>query len=408
MVLPEIAVLNSTAELGGAEISLIELLRRSKENFEFHLILPEEGPLRKKAEEVGVRVWKIPWDEKIMQLGEVNKKLNFLKILQTALLIHPLAKEVSRLLCDIKAEILITNGIKSHIIGAISHKEYPIPLMWYLRDGLEGRRISSKALSFYSPRVSAVIAISHYLSKEARQFLSKSIPIHVLYNIVDVEKFHPGLSHPPDLVKKDGEIWYGMIGSLTPLKGQDLFLEAAKRVLSSIPSSRFVIVGTNFYKTESQLNYENELRLRANCFPLKGRVIFLGFRDDVPSVLSMLDVLVQSNRGPEGLGMSIIESMACGVPVIAVNRWGPAELIQDKRTGILFPWMNVEALSEKMILLGKENSMRKKLGEEARKWVHENLFPDEIVHQFADILKSALRKGSMGFSNHPVGENISH
>ena len=130
MVLPEIAVLNSTAQLGGAEISLIELLRRSKENFEFHLILPEDGPLRKKAEEVGVTVWKIPWDEKIMQLGEMNKKINLLKILQTALLIRPLARKVSRLLHDIKAQILITNGIKSHIIGAISHKGNPIPLIW--------------------------------------------------------------------------------------------------------------------------------------------------------------------------------------------------------------------------------------------------------------------------------------
>jgi glycosyltransferase involved in cell wall biosynthesis len=70
--------------------------------------------------------------------------------------------------------------------------------------------------------------------------------------------------------------------------------------------------------------------------------------------------------------------------------------------------MNVEALSEKMILLGNENSIRKKLGEEARKWVHENLIPEETAHQFTDILKSALRKGSMDFSNHPVGKNISY
>lgn len=390
MVLPEIAVLNSTAQLGGAEISLIELLRRLKENFQFHLILPEEGPLRKKAEEVGVRVWKIPWHEKIMQLGEVNKRINFLKILQTAILIHPLAKEVSRLLYNIKAEILITNGIKSHVLGAISHKGYPIPLIWYLRDGFEGRKISSKALSFYSSRVSTVIAISYYLSNEAHQFLPKSIPIHVLYNIIDLEKFQPGLPHPPDLMKKDGEIWYGMIGSLTPLKGQDLFLEAAKRVLNSIPSSRFVIVGTNFYKTESQLHYEHGLRLRANDFPLKDRVVFLGFRDDVPSVLSTLDVFVQSNRGPEGLGMSVIESMACGVPVIAVNRWGPAEIIQDGQTGVLVPWMDIEGLTEKMIQLGRDIRLRKKIGSNAHDWVRRNLVPERIVEDFADILQNTI------------------
>jgi glycosyltransferase involved in cell wall biosynthesis len=390
MTSPRVAILNSIAEIGGGEISLLELLRRSKEKFEFHLILPEEGPLRKKAQEVGAKVWKIPWHEKIIQLGEVNKRINFIKILQTAILIQPLAKEVSRLLCVIKAEILITNGIKSHILGAISHKGYPIPLIWYLRDGLEDRKISSRALSFYSPRVSTAIAISHYLSNEAHQFLSKSIPIHVLYNIVDFEKFKPSLSHPPDLVKRDGEIWFGMIGALTPLKGQDLFLQAAKKVLQFIPDARFIIVGNNFYKTEASLHYEEDLRTLAQSPPLKDRVIFIGFRNDIPEILSTLDVLVQPNRGPEGLGRSMIEAMACSVPVIAVNRWGPAEIIQDGHTGVLVPWMDIEGLTEKMIQLGRDIRLREKIGSNAHDWVRRNLVPERIVEEFTNILQNTI------------------
>jgi glycosyltransferase involved in cell wall biosynthesis len=390
MTSPKIAILNSIAQTGGAEMSLIELLRRSKENFEFHLILPEDGPLRRKAEEVGVTVWKIPWDKKITQLGEMNKKINLLKILQTTALIYPLARKVSRLLHDIKAQILITNGIKSHIIGAISHKRYPIPLIWYLRDGLEGRRISTKALGFYSSRASAAIVISHFLSKEARQLLSKSIPIHVLYNIVDFEKLQPGLSHPPDLVKGDGEIWFGMVGALTPLKGQDIFLRAADRVLNFIPNARFLIIGGNFYKTETSHNYEKDLKLQVQNSPLKDRVMFLGFRDDIPAVLSTLDVLIQPNRGPEGLGRSVLEAMACGVPVIAVNRWGPAELIQHSETGMLWSWMDIEDLTKKMILLGEQEDLRNRLGANAKEWVYKKFVPEQIVQQFQNILEDVI------------------
>ena len=390
MVLPKVAILNATAQIGGAEISLIELLRRSKENFEFHLILPEDGPLRKKAEEVGVTVHQIPWHEKIMRLGEMNKKINLLKILQTTALIYPLARKVSCLLHDIKAQILITNGIKSHIIGAISHKGNPIPLIWYLRDGLEGRRISTKALGFYSSRASAAIVISHFLSKEARQLLSRSVPIHVLYNIVDFEKFQPGFSHPPDLVKGDGEIWFGMIGALTPLKGQDLFLQAAKKVVQFIPDARFIIVGNNFYKTEASFRYEEDLRVLAQSPPLKDRVIFMGFRNDIPEIFSTLDVLVQPNRGPEGLGRSVIEGMACGVPVIAVNRWGPAELIQHSQTGMLWSWMDIEDLAKKMILLGEQEDLRNRLGANAKEWVYKKFVPEQIVQQFQNILEDVI------------------
>lgn len=393
MGLPNIAILNPIAQLGGAEISLLELLHRSREYFQFHLIVPEEGPLKRKAEEAGVKVWEIQWPEKIMHLGERNKRVSIVSLLQAGVLMRPLTREISRLLSHINAEVLITNGIKSHIIGAISSKKFQIPLIWYLRDGLEGRTLSSRVLSYYSKRCSMAITISQFIANDARRFLSRTMPIHILYNIIDFEKYQPRMPNPPDLIKKEGEIWYGMIGAITPLKGQDLFLEAARRVSDSIPNSRFIIVGTNFYKTEALLNYERDLHLQIQTSPLKDRVIFLGFRDDIPAVLSTFDVLIQPNRGPEGLGRSVLEAMACGVPVIAVDRWGPAELIKDLQTGLLFSWMNVEALAEKMICLGKEIVIRKKLGENARKWVHENLVPEKIADEFIRILKSIFTEG---------------
>jgi glycosyltransferase involved in cell wall biosynthesis len=390
MTKANIAVLNAIAQLGGAEISLLELLHRSGEHFQFHLILPEDGPLKKKAEHAGARVWEIRWPKKLMQLGERNKGYKLVKMLQAVTSISPLTKEISHLLRDIRADLLITNGIKCHIVGAVSHKRYRIPLVWYLRDGLEGRRLSSLALSFYASRCSGAIAISNFIAGDARKVLPKTVPVHVLYNIIDLKKFEPNSPAPSDLKKNDGEIWYGMIGALTVLKGQDLLLDAAEQVLESIPNARFIIVGINFYKTEASLHYEEQLRLKAEFYPLKDRVIFLGFRDDIPAVLSTLDVLVQPNRGPEGLGRSIIEAMACGVPVIAVNRWGPAELIQDCQTGMLFPWMDIESLSEKMVRLGKDPELRKKLGSDGMRWVRKNLVPEKIADEFVNVLNGIL------------------
>ncbi len=388
--LTNIAILNPISWLGGSEISLLELLSRTKERFQFHLILPAAGPLKRKAEEIGVKVWVVPWPDEIMRLGERNKRLGLFTLISAAKLSGSLTKDIARLLTEINADILISNGIKCHILGAMVRKSYPITLIWYLRDCLEGRPFSHILLSFFSSRCSSAIAISQFIARQARNFLPSSTPIYLIRNIVDLEKFKPGLAPCLDLVKKEPEVWFGTVGTITPIKGQDLFLEAAKIVVKSIPSSRFIITGADTYKTKVSINYEKRLRLLANSPVLRDRVNFLGAREDIPDILACLDVLVQPNRGPEGLGRSIIEAMACAKPVIAVNRWGPAELIQDYQTGILFPRADVKILSDKMILLAKDKELRKRLGDNARSWVYKNLVPEKIANEFIDILENAV------------------
>ena len=110
-------------------------------------------------------------------------------------------------------------------------------------------------------------------------------------------------------------------------------------------------MGSNPYVTQAGLQYEDFLRRRVRSSALLGRVKFVGFRDDVPNVLAQLDVLVQPNRGPEGLGRSVLEAMACGVPVIAVDKWGPAELIEHGHSGLLFPPRDADSLATHMLTL---------------------------------------------------------
>ena len=171
------------------------------------------------------------------------------------------------------------------------------------------------------------------------------------------------------------------MGAITPLKGHDIFLDAAERVLSQLPNAVFVIAGNNSYRTERGLGYEEGLR-RSMPPALAGRVKFVGFRNDVPNILSQLDVLVQPNRGPEGLGRSVLEAMACGVPVIAVDKWGPAELVQHGETGLLFPPLDAKLLAAHMLTLGKDESLRKFMGKLGHDWIQKNLVPRKLAGQF--------------------------
>jgi glycosyltransferase involved in cell wall biosynthesis len=259
-----------------------------------------------------------------------------------------------------------------------------------MRDGLEDRVLSRKLLTLLSRRCDLTVCISRYVAAQFRKYVSASVPANVIYNIVDLSRFRPGALPPADLRKKPEEIWYGIVGAITPLKGHDIFLDAAEKVLCELPNAIFAIVGNNPYVTEAGLRYEERLRQRVRNSPLRDRVKFVGFRNDVPGILSQLDILVQPNRGPEGLGRSVLEAMACGVPVIAVNKWGPTELIEDGRTGLLFAPLDTEQLAAHMLRLGGDESLRKTMGKRGHEWIQRNLVAAELSGKFDLVLSNAI------------------
>jgi glycosyltransferase involved in cell wall biosynthesis len=387
--LPRVAVLCAIAGLGGAEFSLLELVARLRDSYEFHLIIPGKGPFQRSAEAAGAKVWILPWPEAISSTGETAMHAGIAKMLHAAASLQPFTRRLSDLLDEIQPSVFVTNAVKAHIIGALARKPKNVPLIWYMRDGLEERILSRKLLALLSRRCDMSVCISHYVAAQLREYVSASLPAKVIYNIIDLNRFHPGVAPPADLCKGPEEIWFGVVGAITPLKGHDVFLQAAERVLKQLPNAVFVIAGNNSYFTEAGLGYE-ELLQRRSAASLGDRARFLGFRSDVPAVLSRLDVLVQPNRGPEGLGRSLLEAMACAVPVIAVDKWGPAELVKHGETGLLFRPLDNEQLAAHMVTLGRDEPLRRFMGKLGHDWIHRNLVSRKLAGQLEQVLTSMI------------------
>lgn len=394
-----IAVLAAISEVGGAEISILELASRLRDHYQFHFIVPGEGPLKAKAEQAGAITWVLNWPRALEELGETRKQLGWLPLLSGASRLPRLARQLSALLEQIRPSILVTNAIKCHVLGGLAKRAKTTPLVWYLRDGMEQRGLSRRILRLLSPRCRAAVCISRYIADEARSQISFSLPISVIYNIVDLTKFRPALPAPQDLPKRPGEVWFGNVGALTPLKGQDLFLQAAEIVAEQLPHARFLIVGGQPYKTRLSSDFPELLRRQAAMPLLKNKVAFLGFRGDLPEIVSNLDVFVQSNRGPEGLGRSVIEAMASAVPPLVVDRWGPAELVATGSTGLRFPPGDIKAMAEHMVSLGKDALLRRHLGDNARVWVEQNLAPDCLTEQARQFFDHLLRGTDFALPN---------
>jgi len=387
--LPKVAVLCAIAGLGGAELSLLEVVSRLRESYEFHLLIPGPGPLMNAAERAGAKTWILPWPEAISRTGETAMRAGPAKLLRAVVSLRAFTRDLSQVLQEIAPDVFITNAVKAHIVGALTRRDKRIPLIWYMRDGLEDRMLSRKLLRLLSGRCDRAICISQYVLAQLRQYVSATLPAQVVYNIVELNRFHPAVTPASDLHKSSGEVWFGMVGPITPLKGHDIFLDAAEKVMQQLPKARFVIVGNNPYLTEEGLCYEEGLQ-RRSAAALGQRVEFLGFRDDVPAVLSHLDVLVQPNRGPEGLGRSLLEAMASGVPVISVDKWGPAELVQHGETGLLCAPLDADALAQHMLTLGADESLRRVMGRMGRDWMQRNFASRKLAAQVDEVLAGVI------------------
>jgi glycosyltransferase involved in cell wall biosynthesis len=382
-------VLCAIAGVGGAELSLLEVVSRLRDSYEFHLMIPGEGPLQEAARRAGAKTWILPWPEAICRTGETAMRAGPVKLLRAALKLGSFTSELSAMLEDIAPAVFVTNAIKAHIVGALARRRNDVPLIWYMRDGLEDRILSRKLLRLLARRCDLAICISQYVMSQLREHVAASLPARVIYNIVDLNRFHPAVSPASDLRKEPGEVWFGIVGPVTPLKGHDIFLEAAEKVAERLPNAVFLIAGNNSYFTEAGHGYQ-ELLQRQSAKLLGDRVRFLGFRNDVPAVLSQLDVLVQANRGPEGLGRSLLEAMACGVPVIAVDKWGPAELVRHGENGLLFAPLDADALAEHMLTLGRDESLRRFMGKLGHRWIHENFVAPKLAGDVEQVLASVI------------------
>ena len=385
---PHLVALATHARLGGAERSLVELVRRLGDALRITVVVPGEGSLAAAVRDAGAACRIVAWPDSLATLGERARRPGPLGLVRAA---AGLARATARLRADLAQlapEVLLTNGAKAHVLGALARPR-GVPVVWCAREGLEDRPLSRRVLRLAGRRCDGVIAISRYVAGELRPIVPGPAPVHVVRNIVQVPERRPSL--PDDLHKPVGEVWIGVVGALTPLKAQDLFLDAAARIAADVPAARFLVVGGEPYRSEAGLQFGATLKARACALGIAERTRFLGERDDAAALIAHLDVLVQPNRGPEGLGRVILEAMAAGVAVVGVDRWGPRELVLDGETGFLVAPGDVDALAERMQRLAKDPALRVRLGAAARRWVRLHNDPGTLAQAFRAALWEIAR-----------------
>jgi len=211
-----------------------------------------------------------------------------------------------------------------------------------------------------------VVAVSDEIRDDLISTNVRPDRIRVIGNGINFDHFaqtRPTETLRVELGIRDRDVVVTIVGRLSPEKGHRAFLEAARRISVDRANVKFLVVGDGPLK--------DELCAEAARLGLDGRIVFAGFRQDMPEVYALSDILVSASS-IEGLPMTILEAMASRVPIVATRVGGVPGVIKDGETGVLVESQDAEALKAGIESLIDDPPKRGRLSRAAFEFVRTN------------------------------------
>jgi len=227
-----------------------------------------------------------------------------------------------------------------------------------------------------------IVSLYKRLAHDLASFLGISLSnIEVIPNGVDLRKFNPFIDAREikrELKLKDCKVIM-FVGRLVPVKGLKYLLKAVEILVKEIRNIKLIIVGDGPYRNE----YEKAAQ------PIKKYTLFLGFRSDVPQLLSISDVLVLPSIS-EGWPAVVLEAAACGKPVVCSNVGGIPEMVIHGKTGYLINPGDVDALAYYIARILSSDDLKESMGMAAYKYVKKYFSCEIMVRKYLKLYNALL------------------
>ena len=224
-------------------------------------------------------------------------------------------------------------------------------------------------------------------SQYLEQKIGKPSQYTTIHSGIDLNQFNPEniKGNHKDLRRVLGlhedDFVVGSVGRIAPIKGHEYLIQAAPSIVKKIPRAKFLIVG------DGPMRYEMEAL--ATQLGLDEQVFFLGMREDVPELLSIMDAFVLPSRN-EGMGRALVEAMAMGLPCVATSVGGVPEVVTDGETGLLVPAEEPKALAEAITRLAKDAELSKRLAQAAQRRALSAFGAQTMVNQISAVYQNFI------------------
>jgi glycosyltransferase involved in cell wall biosynthesis len=380
------------------------------------VVLGSNGEFEDRLRQAGIETHVIPLAE-----GVANTRKDTLgrkSLLQVGKLLGTLtyARSVARFIKQRRVDFVHTNSLKADIIGGVAARLAGVPVIWHVRDRIENDYLPAPAVRAfrYLCRVvpDFIIVNSAATLKTLRlpsprsiamrrgnPFRSRGFVVHngVVHDGVPAGHYGPdrlkggtastrgAANRGSDAAEQTPTVnapLVGLVGRISPWKGQHVFVEAAGIVRERFPEARFQIVGSAMF---GETEYERQVRDQVASLGLEECVEFTGFRSDVPELVDEFDVLVHASTTGEPFGQVIAEGMAAGKPVVATDGGAVPEIVQDGVTGILVPMGQAAPMAEAILRLLENPEEARAMGVAGAQRIEERFTMSHVVEKVEKI-----------------------
>lgn len=273
----------------------------------------------------------------------------------------------------------------------IAAKLARVPFVAHYRTMPDGH---SPLRDLYLNLADAVVTVSHACADILRGRV-RATKLTVVWNGIEASAFSPLAEAEREHLRQDlgvpgGATLAVSVGSIKPIKGQHWAVRALAQARREDADLCVLLVGP----TRSR-RYLDRLRELARNAGVEERVRFVGFRKDIPKILSASDVLLHTATS-EAFGRVLIEGMAARLPVVAFSCDGIAEVVEDGVTGYLLPPGDLDGLGERLTTLTSNSTLRARMGEAGRQRVVKRFSASRTARQVNHVIDDVLAPKLVG------------
>lgn len=383
--------------LGGAEFNLLELLAlpAARQRWEAQVACPSGSPLETALARISVPRHAYGFAPALNELRVVGRRFSPFAKIRAWQELHAATRRLQAIVAGFQPQAVISCTNKDHFAAGAAVRLAGIPSIWWVNDiisadffGWPVRRVfASKAREL----ATRLLPVSKF-SRDA--LLREGIPadrITPIHNGIALERYRRTASTliRDKLKLPANEPLIGLVGRITPWKGQDFFLKLAQAWSAMGRPGRFVIIGRAF---NEDAPFEAQLHQFVRTHHLESRVHFVAFQTDIAATLSQLDLLLHCSTKPEPFGRVIIEAMAVGVPVIAARAGGVPEIVTDGVDAGLAEPGNVDSYMGQMVALLGDPGKMAAWAAAGRRTVEKHFTLDRVFNDFERVLSEVTAK----------------
>ncbi len=369
--------LDQFSDLGGAQQCLLDLMPAvQRAGWRAHVGLPGNAPLISRLRRMNVTVDPIPCG----RFTSGHKTLADAWRFSTEF--RSLAAAIDRLAHNTGANLIYVNGPRILPAAAwVARRRWPLLFHCHNHLSQSAAWLTGLALQWASARV---IACCRFAAQPIASRVPPSL-LHIVDNGVR------DLASPTRLRSSQDGLRIGMLGRISPEKGQAEFLAAAHLLTAALPQVRFLITGEALFSDDAAVTYRRRLDQMTARLPVE----FMGWRDDTAEFLAGLDLLVVPSIREPGAPRVILEAFSAGVPVIAFPSGGIPEIVDDGKTGFLVSPATPGALAARILDLVRQPHLLDSAARAGREAWSERFNLHRYREQIAAIMsKTASRSRS--------------